>query len=97
MPKSTFRKIGSSKNDFILLTKSMMELDFTNDLKKVQCNTLVLCGEKDKVNKRAAKKLAEQFPKSEIRTVMDAGHEINMEAPDRLASILNEFFKKHCR
>ncbi|NRG44290.1 alpha/beta hydrolase [Bacillus sp. CRN 9] len=92
MPESPFRKIGSSKNDFILLTKSMMELDFSNDLKKVRCNTLVLCGEKDKANKRAAKKLAEQIPKSKIGIVMDAGHEINMEAPEKLASILNEFF-----
>ena len=34
MPESPFRKIGSSKKDFILLTKSMMELDFSNDLKR---------------------------------------------------------------
>jgi pimeloyl-ACP methyl ester carboxylesterase len=95
MPESSFQKIGSSKNDFILLSKSMMEIDFSKDLKKVQCNTLVLCGEKDIVNKWAAKKLAEKIPKSEIGTVMDAGHEINMDAPEKLASIINEFLRKH--
>ena len=91
MPESPFQKLGSSKNDFIILSNSMMELDFSNDLKKVQCKTLVLCGEKDKANKRAAEKLAEQILTAEIQTIMGVGHEINMEAPETLASILNEF------
>ncbi|MEH6944406.1 alpha/beta fold hydrolase [Bacillus sp. JJ722] len=95
MPESSFQKLGSSKNDFILLSNSMMELDFSKDLKRVQCNTLVLCGENDKANKRAAEKLAEQIPKAEIRTVIGAGHEINMEAPEKLASILNDFLRKY--
>ncbi|KOS71506.1 2-succinyl-6-hydroxy-2,4-cyclohexadiene-1-carboxylate synthase [Lysinibacillus contaminans] len=92
MPESLFQKLGSSKHDFIQLTKSMMELDFSKDLTKVQCSTLVLCGEKDRANKRAAKKLAAQIPTAEMRTVRGAGHEINVEAPEQLASILNEFF-----
>ena len=93
MPESPFQKLGSSKHDFILLTNSMMELDFSKDLKRVQCNTLVLCGENDRANKRAAKKLADQILKAEIRTVKGAGHEINVEAPEQLASILNEFLR----
>ncbi|MGM9929231.1 MAG: alpha/beta fold hydrolase, partial [Bacillus sp. (in: firmicutes)] len=97
MPASSFQKLGFSKNDFILLSNSMMELDFSKDLKRIQCPTLVLCGEKDKVNKRAAKKLAEQLPKAEIRTIIRAGHEINREAPEKLASVLNDFFRKHER
>ena len=94
MPEASFQKLGSSKNDFIVLMSSMMELDFSKDLERVQCNTLVLCGKRDKVNKRAAKKLAAQLPKAEMRTVMGAGHEINAEAPEKLASILNDFFDK---
>ncbi|MEH7392327.1 alpha/beta fold hydrolase [Bacillus sp. JJ1474] len=95
MPESPFQKLGSSKNDFIILSNSMMELDFSNDLKKVQCNTLVLCGENDKANKRASEKLADQIATAEIRTIMGVWHEINMEAPENLASILNDFFRKH--
>lgn len=94
MPESSFKKLGSSKNDLMKLSKSMMELDFSKDLKRVPCNTLVLCGEKDKANKKAARKLAEQIPKAQIRTVMGVGHEINIEAPEKLASILNDFLKK---
>lgn len=94
MPESSFQKLGSSKNNFILLSNSMMELDFSKDLKRVPCSTLILCGENDKANKRAAEKLAIQIPKAEIRTVMGAGHEINVEAPENLASILNDFLGK---
>lgn len=95
MPESSFQKLGSSKTDFILLTSSMMELNFSKDLKRVQCNTLILCGENDRANKGAAKKIAEHISKAEMRTVMGAGHEINVEAPEKLASILNKFFIKH--
>lgn len=94
MPESTFRKLGSSKNDFITLSQSMMELDFSEDLKRVYCKTLVLCGEKDRANKREAMKLAEHIPKAEIRIVTGAGHEINRDAPERLASILNDFLRR---
>jgi len=92
MPESSFRKLGYSKNDFILLSQSLMELDFSKDLKRVHCNTLVLCGEKDKANKRAARKLTEQLLKAKFRTVKGVGHEINREAPEQLASLLNDFW-----
>lgn len=93
MPESPFQKLNSSKKDFILLLNSMMELDFSKELNRVQCNTLILYGENDKANKRASEKLAEQITKSEIRTVKGVGHEVNMEDPETLAAILNEFLK----
>lgn len=93
MPEFPFQKLGSSKNDFIQMSNSMMKLDFSGNLKKVECNTLVLCGEKDKANKRAAKQLAELIPKAEFRTIVGVGHEINTEAPEILASLLNDFIK----
>lgn len=69
----------------------MMELDFSKELKRVQCNTLVWYGENDKANKRAAKKLVEQITKAEIQKVKGVGHEMNMEDPETLAAILNQF------
>ena len=91
IPESSFQKLGTNKRDFILLLNSMMKLDFSKDLKSVQCDTLVLYGENDKVNKRAAENLTEQIQKAEIQTVMGAGHELNTDAPEKLASILNDF------
>jgi len=42
MPEAPFRKLSSSKNDFIQLTTSMMELNFSKSLKGIECNTLVI-------------------------------------------------------
>lgn len=93
IPKSSFQKLGSSKSDFIRLTESMMDLDFSQGLKKIGCYTLVVCGEKDKANKRAAEQLAAKLSNAEILIVKGVGHEINTEAPEKLASVLTDFLK----
>lgn len=37
MPNSMFQQMGFGKKDFIELSKSMMKLDFSQELKKVTC------------------------------------------------------------
>ena len=96
MPESPFLKLGSSKKEFILLTASMKELDFSRELKGLQCDTLIWYGDKDKANKRAAKNLALYIPKAEMQIVPGAGHEVNKEAPGQLALILHDYLKR-CR
>lgn len=94
MPETPFQKLGSSKNDFIQLTNTMMELNFSKALKGIECNTLVICGKKDIANKRAAKQVAKLIPNGCFQEIEGVGHEINTEAPEKLASILKEFLKK---
>ncbi|MEG0388987.1 MAG: hypothetical protein RR582_11715 [Niameybacter sp.] len=94
LPKGVFQKMGFSKNDFIQLTNSMMDINFSKDLKKVACDTLVICGEKDKVNKKAAISLGKCIAQAELQMVKDAGHEVNVEAPKQLAEILEIFYLK---
>ncbi len=91
LPEASFQKLGFSKNSFIRLSKSFITLDFSNRIAGIRCNTLILCGEKDKANKKAARELADHIPEAEFRTVKGAGHEVNVDAPEILASILNEF------
>ncbi|MEK4130153.1 alpha/beta hydrolase [Solibacillus sp. FSL W8-0474] len=97
IPKSSFQKLGSSKSDFIRLTESMIDLDFSQDLKRIGCHMLVVCGEKDKANKRAAEQLAAKLSNAEILKVKGVGHEINTEAPEKLASLLTDFLKEQQR
>lgn len=52
MPKSMFEEMGFGKEDFLQLCKSMMELDFSESVKKIACPTMVICGEKDNANKK---------------------------------------------
>lgn len=93
MPESSFQKLGCSKNDFLKLIESMKELDFTEQMKNVTCQTLVLCGEKDRINKMAAEKLAKILPNGKFQIVSGAGHEVNMDVPHHLAFLLDDFFK----
>ncbi len=93
MPNSAFQKIGIRKNDMIDLCKSMMDLDFSKDLKKISCQVLVICGEKDKTNKSASLKLKQELPHAELFMIPHAGHEVNLDSPAELGKKLNIFFQ----
>lgn len=91
MPKSMFDEIGFAKNDYISLCKSMMNLDFGDSLNRITCPTLILHGEKDNANKKAAAEIADIIKAAELQVVSGAGHEVNTDAPERLAGIINTF------
>lgn len=95
MPNSSFAQMGFGKIDFIELSKSMIDLDFRHDLKKLLCDVLIVCGEKDKANKRASIELNRLLPHSEIQLIENAGHEVNIDEPEKLGRILNGFFLKN--
>lgn len=88
MPESQFKDIGLKKKDFITLTNSMMDIDFTNSLNNVNCPVAVICGEKDNVNKKAAIKLARELPNAKFITINNAGHEVNLDNPQGLANAM---------
>lgn len=92
MPRSSFENMGFQKADFISLCNSMAELDFKEELKKISCSVLVVCGEKDKANKTASLELQQQIKNAELVIVENAGHEINQENPTRLGEILKVFW-----
>lgn len=93
MPKVSFAKMGLEKRALIQLTRSMCRLDFHEKLPRIQCPVLVLCGEKDKANKRAAKQIAQRLPLSQLHFVPQAGHEVNVDAPQALAERLQAFYQ----
>ena len=88
MPESQFKGIGLKKKDFITLTNSMMDIDFTKSLNNVNCPVVVICGEKDNVNKKAAIKLARELPKAKFSTIDNSGHEVNVDNPQGLANAM---------
>lgn len=90
MPESQFADIGFQKKDFISLTNSMADLDFTKNLDGVTCPVLVLCGEKDSANKRAARALTGALPNACCKTINRSGHEVNVENPKDLARAITE-------
>ena len=90
MPESQFKDIGLTKKDFITLTNSLADMDFTSGLEKISCPVLVLCGEKDNVNKKASVKLVERLSRARFGMVDNAGHEVNMDNPKGLAKAIQE-------
>lgn len=56
---------------------------------KITCPVTVLCGEKDRANLKASKKLNELLSQATLQIVSGAGHEINKDAPEVIAAILN--------
>lgn len=91
MPEKMFQDMGFGKKSMIQLTKSMMNLNFEGKLNQIQSHTVIICGEKDKANKWAAKKMEERIPNAQIILIKEAGHEINMEKPEELGKILKEY------
>ena len=91
MPKSAFSQTGFQKDDFIRLCHSMAELDFSRSLRKVTCPVLVLCGEHDRANQKACKMLACLLKNAQFQLVPGAGHEVNVDAPERLVKILKKW------
>lgn len=92
MPKKFFEKIGISKKELISLTESMMNLSFKNDLGKITCPVLIICGEKDKVNTNASKQLKNLLNTSTLKFIQKAGHEVNIDNPKLLSKELNDFW-----
>lgn len=94
MPERAFQSTGFGKKAFIRLCGSMMDLDFTSALSAVGCPVLVLCGERDSANKKAAVKLTELLPDAEMQEIPGAGHEVNQDAPEQLAEVLGRFYQR---
>lgn len=94
LPERSFRQMGLPKRDVIALTRSMMDLDFREDLGQVECPTLVLCGERDGANRKAADGLRQHLPDAELAWIPGAGHEANVDAPDALAAVLAAFYRR---
>lgn len=91
MPKRTFDSTGFSKAAFLQLCKTMVPIDFSGELSRITCPALILCGENDKPNRTACDQLANRLG-TELRLVPHAGHEVNIDAPEALAALLEKFF-----
>ena len=95
MPKKAFASTGFSKEAFMHLTQSMMSLKFTDALKCILCPVLILCGEKDNANQKAARQLANHLTNARLEIIPDAGHEANREQPEKLAAVMEQFYKQY--
>lgn len=92
MPRRTFQNMGITKEAFIQLSQSMTDLNFQHELNRLVCPTLVLCGERDRVNEKAALELTALLPHADLKFIKNARHDVNVDAPEALGALLNDFF-----
>lgn len=88
MPESSFSATGIKKVNMNSLTNSMADIDFTNRLEKIACPVTVLCGDKDKANRKAAVMLAKMLKNGRFYVVKNSGHEVNIDQPKTLAKVI---------
>lgn len=90
MPNKMFQDMDLSREDAIRLTRSMRGLDLTPGLARVTCPVDVVCGEKDRANLSAARKLAALLPQAQLHLIPGAGHEVNHDAPEVIEDLLRK-------
>ena len=91
-PRSAFQGMGFEKKETIRLMDSMIGLDLTDKLENISVPTLIICGEDDKPNKKAAEELGSRLKNSRLECIDGAGHAVNADAPKKLAETLNAFY-----
>lgn len=92
MPAASFRQFGMDKSNVIRLMESMTALDFSKDVNRISCDTLVLCGERDRANIKAARMLVQSIDGAQLRLISGAGHEVNRDAPEALGHTIRSFW-----
>lgn len=94
MPAAAFRDMGLPKQGILALTASMKGLAPGGKAPMVQCPTLVLCGEKDRANRKSAGFFAQSVQNAALATIPQSGHAVNEEAPQALAAALEDFYAR---
>lgn len=95
MSNKTFEKMGISKKDFCCLVNSMSDIEISKNIKSINCNSLILCGVKDKANKKSAELFAQNIKNSVLEIVGNSSHEVNIDNPKDLAYIIYDFWKEN--
>lgn len=88
MPRKAFEGMGITKYEMIRVSHSMRLLDFTSGLQDIRCPAAIVCGEKDHVNLKAARRIKQHLPQAKLHIIPGAGHEINKTAPEAISAIL---------
>ena len=96
LPKSLFETMAFNKKDTFTLGNSMKNLDFSDKVQKVQCPTLIICGEKDNANIKSAQYLSKNIKNAKLEIIKNTGHIVNEENPKELSKLLTQFWNKNC-
>ncbi|MFT4030558.1 MAG: alpha/beta fold hydrolase, partial [Protaetiibacter sp.] len=94
LPAKVLEKQGARKDVMLSVMRAVSRTDFSSQLDAVSSPTLVLCGEKDRLNMPAARALAAGIRGADLRIIPGAGHQSHTEEPEVFATLLGEFLTR---
>lgn len=93
LPRRVATRFGLTKVGWLAVLRALANVDFRPRLHEIGVPTLVLCGSRDVANLPAARVLAATVPGAELRVVRGAGHEWNVQMPDRFNAVIGDFYR----
>lgn len=88
-----YRRMAESRQSVLHSDlKACAEFNVVDQLDKISCPTLVLCGEKDLMTpRRSSQYLASRIPRAQLHLVAGAGHMVMLEQPHTVAEAVHGF------
>lgn len=84
------------KND-VYIDLYNLDLKYPNlkyeDLKAIQCPSLIMAGDKDVIKTEHTVKIAESIPKGQLAIIPNSTHSVVVEKPDLFNSLVIDFFE----
>jgi len=81
----------------ILYDTFLHNVTMTDELNKIECPALIICGENDILKPpKFSQIIADHIPNSEYLTIPNCGHVAIFEKPKELESAVSGFILKHC-
>lgn len=91
LPEKLVSSENASKAQMLDVLRTVAAADFSDELSTITVPTLVLCGARDPANRPAARQLATSIPGATLQIIDGAGHQSNIQAPERFSAALNNF------
>ena len=82
---------GLSARDLATILRAGASVDLEGPLSRLDVPTLVLCGERDRLNLPLSQHLASALPRARFEVVPGAGHVANVESADAFNAALTRF------
>jgi len=90
LPATAVQRLGAEQPQLLALLDQVRPVDATPLARRVHTPALVLCGARDRINRRASESLAKALPAGELRLLPQAGPDWLTSHPQLLVEALSD-------
>jgi pimeloyl-ACP methyl ester carboxylesterase len=88
LPATAVQRLGAEQPQLLALLDQVRPVDAAPLAKRVRTPAVVLCGDRDSINRRASQTLAQTLPRGELRLLPDARPDWLVQHPELLSDVL---------